>query len=283
MLAGFSLLAPIIMGFVLGGTRAGFAQSLSWGIGVAYWIAASIIVWGCLAIGTAIAARLLQPWRPPLWLTLLVGAMVGSIPGRYLVFWLAAFAGGVGDAATVPRVAPAFEWSTAFLIRYLEGWIGVFVVWIVLSYVLDAMLRARQNGASGASAPDAALPSPASAPISSPARADGAEQIYPAPALLAKLPPNMGQQIIAMNAEDHYVRVYTDRGDCLILTRFTDAVAAVAPLAGLRVHRSWWVNTKAIVSSEEEGRTTILHLANGLHVPVSLGYREVLRSHLPAR
>ena len=45
------------------------------------------------------------------------------------------------------------------------------------------------------------------------------------PRLLARLPSRLGGEVIALQAEDHYVRVHTALGSDLLLMRFADAVA----------------------------------------------------------
>ncbi|HEY4546165.1 MAG TPA: LytTR family DNA-binding domain-containing protein [Pedomonas sp.] len=89
-------------------------------------------------------------------------------------------------------------------------------------------------------------------------------------ALLAeRLPPHLGQDVIALQMEDHYVRVHTMRGDTLVLMRMADAVAELEGLDGLRVHRSWWAARAAVTAVERNGRSATLMLSNGLEVPVA--------------
>ena len=83
--------------------------------------------------------------------------------------------------------------------------------------------------------------------------------------------------LLCVRAEDHYLRVYTDIGDDLILFRLSDAEAELAPLDGLRVHRSWWVCRAAVVAVNRSGRRLELVLSNGLNVPVSRGQVAILR------
>jgi DNA-binding LytR/AlgR family response regulator len=75
---------------------------------------------------------------------------------------------------------------------------------------------------------------------------------------------------LALASEDHYLRVYTARGDTLVHHRF-DALAELGD-AGVRVHRSWWVARAAVTGSEREGERIVLLLSNGLRVPVSRTY-----------
>ncbi|MBL8554021.1 MAG: hypothetical protein JNL41_07060, partial [Phenylobacterium sp.] len=57
------------------------------------------------------------------------------------------------------------------------------------------------------------------------AQAPPAEAEPGRPRLLARLPGRLGDEVIALQAEDHYVRVHTALGSDLLLLRFADAVA----------------------------------------------------------
>jgi hypothetical protein len=93
--------------------------------------------------------------------------------------------------------------------------------------------------------------------------------------LLDKLPPRLQRApLLALQAEDHYLRVHTGAGDALILMRLSDAIAAVEGLDGRQTHRSWWVARQAIDTiTRGDGRAT-LTLSNGVEAPVS-------RTHAP--
>ncbi|GGF65100.1 hypothetical protein GCM10007301_26120 [Azorhizobium oxalatiphilum] len=94
--------------------------------------------------------------------------------------------------------------------------------------------------------------------------------------LMGRLPPHLRGRMIALEMEDHYARVHTDRGSGLILMRLGDAMAEAAPTPGRQVHRSWWVADAAVASFERVGRTGQVRLSNGLTAPVSQRYlREV--------
>lgn len=95
--------------------------------------------------------------------------------------------------------------------------------------------------------------------------------------LLSALSPERRGALLALAAEDHYLRVFTDRGEELILRRFGDALIDVSALDGAQVHRGWWVARDAVVGSEREGDRTILSLVNGVRVPVSRTYAKAAR------
>jgi DNA-binding LytR/AlgR family response regulator len=85
-------------------------------------------------------------------------------------------------------------------------------------------------------------------------------------------------RLLALEAEDHYLRVHTDAGSDLILLRLVDAVAETDGLDGARCHRSWWVARAAVTAVERDGARTLLGIGPALRVPVSRSYLPELRA-----
>lgn len=106
----------------------------------------------------------------------------------------------------------------------------------------------------------------------------------PAPAgespFLARIPPHLGRELLAVETEDHYLRIHTPAGSDLVLMRMRDAVAELAPVDGLRVHRSWWVARTAVECTVRDGTTLTLTLRSGLSVPVARTQRRAVRAWL---
>lgn len=97
------------------------------------------------------------------------------------------------------------------------------------------------------------------------ARAD----LAPEPPFMSAVPHHLRGRLIALEMEDHYLRVHTDRGSALILLRIRDAVAQLPPEAGAQVHRSWWVARSAVREICRDGKKLSLLLENDLRLPVS--------------
>ena len=97
---------------------------------------------------------------------------------------------------------------------------------------------------------------------------------YPAE-FLSKLPPALRRDIIALEAEDHYLRVHTIHGSALVLMRLADAATMIDSRLGLRVHRSWWVARDGVRSLDGKSTRALVRLIDGRAVPVS-------RTYLPA-
>lgn len=98
------------------------------------------------------------------------------------------------------------------------------------------------------------------------------------PRFLERLPPRLrGAEIHAVEAEDHYLRLHTSKGQDLILLRLSDAVAELEGIEGAQTHRSWWVARDAVETAKRgDGRAT-LTLKGGVEVPVSRAYARGLR------
>lgn len=105
------------------------------------------------------------------------------------------------------------------------------------------------------------------------------EVVAPAPVkFLERLPLKLrGAQVWAVEAQDHYLRLHTSKGQDLILMRLADAVAELEGIEGAQVHRSWWVAREAVADARRgDGRAT-LTLKDGSEVPVSRTYARLIR------
>jgi len=96
---------------------------------------------------------------------------------------------------------------------------------------------------------------------------------------LDRLPPKLkGARLIAVQSEDHYLRLHTDRGSDLILMRLADALAELEGLEGAQTHRSWWVARDAVRDVARGDGRAVLTLDGGLTVPVSRRHARALRA-----
>ncbi|MBA4043220.1 MAG: LytTR family transcriptional regulator [Erythrobacter sp.] len=93
--------------------------------------------------------------------------------------------------------------------------------------------------------------------------------VPPANPLLDQIPAELGSSIIALEMEDHYVRVHTALGSALVLMRLRDAMALIGDLEGMQVHRSWWVARGAVEDVLRDGRNIRLKLTRDVEAPVA--------------
>jgi LytTr DNA-binding domain len=98
------------------------------------------------------------------------------------------------------------------------------------------------------------------------------------PAFLDRLPAKLyGAEVHAVEAQDHYLKVYTSRGTDMILMRLADAVKELEGVEGARVHRSWWVARASVDTADKNNGKAMLTVSGGLTVPVSRSYARALR------
>jgi hypothetical protein len=113
----------------------------------------------------------------------------------------------------------------------------------------------------------AALPAP---PVSAPVALHPAPPpASAAPAFLARFDPPVKGSLLAVQAQEHYVRAITSEGALCTLYRFGDALRELEGLSGLQVHRSFWVADAGVAALKNGRRGLRIVLRNGEQVPVS--------------
>lgn len=83
--------------------------------------------------------------------------------------------------------------------------------------------------------------------------------------------------IVALQIEDHYVRVHRAEGSQMVLMPLKHAIAAMDGVEGLQTHRSWWVARASVTEVLGTPRSMQLRLTNGLQVPVARSAVTTLR------
>ncbi|MCP5387820.1 MAG: LytTR family transcriptional regulator [Novosphingobium sp.] len=83
--------------------------------------------------------------------------------------------------------------------------------------------------------------------------------------------------ILALCAEDHYLRVIAkDRAELILLT-LSEAIDLMPEGSGKRIHRSWWVARSAVIRHRRVGRDRQFELSGGIQVPISRAMVKPLR------
>ncbi|MDJ0749473.1 MAG: LytTR family DNA-binding domain-containing protein [Woeseiaceae bacterium] len=112
-----------------------------------------------------------------------------------------------------------------------------------------------------------------------PQTSDGNEAAPPStPEFLQRVSNLQAEDVLALQAEEHYVRIYSTGGSELVHYRFGDAAQQMPAELGLQVHRSWWVAGNAIRSAKRGSRRWQLDLVNDVAVPVSDSYVKAVRA-----
>lgn len=294
---------PLVMGFMLGWTQVGRAAEWPKSIALLYWLGFTFGSFYLLDLGTRPFAWLFRPRGVPLWATLIVGQLavgwIAILPlSRLYTAWIHGF---VSPALAGPLPSSSLPELLQRLPSNLVFWVGLNLLFFHglgmarFGYVPPRWRRAAAQAPHGetyaapsstsvaapiavdeeaGAAPEAAfVPTERRselmpvAPRHEPARS---EAEFRKPAFLARVRPERDGELLALQADGHYLRVYTVAGSDLILYRLGDALAELPDSEGMRVHRSWWVAERAVSPDTAGDR---LRLVNGLEVPVSRSYR----------
>ncbi|KWV92363.1 hypothetical protein AUC45_11505 [Erythrobacter sp. YT30] len=186
--------------------------------------------------------------KSPLWLA---AALIATVPMTILVYFV--------------QFAPNWP-PTPSPEEALKSYFYVFVIGGGVTLLFN-FIGPRANASRETVAP-AAVPS---MPVADPEPQPVAPQPETSTSnpLLDQLPAELGSDVIALEMEDHYVRVHTALGSELVLMRLRDAIAHLSEIDGRQVHRSWWVARGAVEDVERDGRNVRLKLACDIEAPVS--------------
>ncbi|MBH1942619.1 LytTR family transcriptional regulator DNA-binding domain-containing protein [Erythrobacter sp. YJ-T3-07] len=230
----------VVLGVVLAvmGPFGSFQMPLS--VRLLYWVGLAVTGYACFrpigALVTSLGPRLdLPEW--PLWIA---ACLLASVPVTLAVFWAGQLPG--------PFSLPSFD-------NFARTYPYVLLVGSGVTVLFHQIERRK------------------AVPMTGDLRRPSEPQVETPPApearFLDRLPAHLGSDLLALEMEDHYVRVHTALGSELILLRMRDAVAELGGVEGAQVHRSWWVARDAVEDVKRDGRNLRLVLTGGLEAPVS--------------
>ncbi len=253
------------------------AERLMAEAGVVALIGVLVAVFDLIPVGDMALGARLALWLGGFlgaWLVYLGIARIGIAVARLLGiadYW--------GHALAVPFVGLAVTYGVLGLTGGRGAMFGaqfgaVWVQALVVAggfFALFFVLYARAEHARVPDPVEAALPpTPATAEGDAPLAAPPAPPVpgVAASALHQRLDPGF-PPILALAAEDHYVRVMAEGRSALVLMALAEAAALMPEDAGAQVHRSWWVARSAITGQRRGGRDLQLTLHGGITAPVS--------------
>ena len=228
-----------------------------------------------LAVGTGVAAFLS--------LLSLFSGPPGAIALRSAQYFAYSWIGSLLGLASVRIAARLGYWDRGALR------LG-FVAGLIMAAPMGLVVWLGATAASGRAPPVAALPgmlwetlliciaASVLAVLIARGRRSAASRTEAPPKFLERLPLKLrGAEVWAVEAEDHYLRLHTSKGQDLILLRLSDAIDELGGLEGAQVHRSWWVARAAVVEAQRGDGRAVLTLKDGSQVPVSRTYARQLR------
>lgn len=264
---------PIVVGFIMGLNQVRLGQHLTLAMSVLFWTTISLGVWTIFEAVTRGVAVVLRPWMPGLLVVLLVAMPIASIPGRSFIYLMVDLFATLRIDGDVPPLPPPYSLSWPFFESHLRSWGGFFTFWGAANLVLVELLGFSRFGfAARKQVPSAMVETNGSPQETLPAK--------PLPRIVTRIPPQLGTDLLALCAQDHYLKVHTPYGSAMILYSLSEAIEELdsAGLQGLRIHRSHWVARAAVARVVSEGRGYLVHLTNGLELPVGPSYIALLRT-----
>ncbi|MDG2244671.1 MAG: LytTR family DNA-binding domain-containing protein [Rhodospirillaceae bacterium] len=261
-----SFLVPAFAALLLGWYGAGIPTTgIGSSVAITYWLAILLTTWLAFEIGSWAADYVLRPLTPPFIVVILIGSIVGGLTARPFVVYIIGTFLSVSQGDQAPTVAaPQFVWSTKWLLDFIQEAAVILLLWIGTNFMMRGPLHLRRFGFA---------PTYQIAPYASEQTGDESGQI-PDPEFIKRLDNITQDEISALEAEDHYVRVHTEGRSELIHYRFSDAVHEQRGQEGLQVHRSYWVSKTAIESIVRRGRSFDIVLKGGKRVPVGQTYKQ---------
>ncbi|HYC02252.1 MAG TPA: LytTR family DNA-binding domain-containing protein [Azospirillaceae bacterium] len=254
----------LVMGAILGLLGPfGTYKDMPWQARFPYWIAAALVGWAQL-LPVLAALRASPRFRPQGSIAeMAVASLVAAFPMTFIVAW----------------VESSLRAGKPFPLELLPMlYVKVFTISVSIGIVWQALRRPSPEPAGSVTAeaerPVEETPAPRDIAVAEPPRPVGAAAER---AFMKRLPRPLGDRLLALEAEDHYLRVHASAGSDLLLLRLADAVEELDGLPGLQVHRSWWVARDAVRRLHREGGRLTLELSNGLRVPVSRTYGLAVR------
>jgi len=233
---------------------------------LAFYTSHAVVPWWITCACTFLAKSLLRHFRPPWLLLLLIGHIASSFTVLPYTNWITV-------VFETPLPAEQQHPFTTYLSAdYWNYLLRAGVIWFGINFLFDRFLRLPMYRYVIPRGYDTHAEGSASAESAS---AGWGEYI---PGFVQRLPLMLApEDILAIKAEQHYVKVITPEKNYMVLYRFSDAVNEISNQPGQQVHRSFWVGRDAIKTVHAKAKDFYLLLENGEKIPVSGPYQGLIR------
>ena len=280
--AAFYIGAPLIVAVSGALNNWGLLASFGHFGAVSFYSAQAFVPWWITCTMTSISMLVLKPWKPSPIVLILIGTTLGSILTLPYANWIVQ----VFDA-TYPVLDISAQFTALFSSNFWAYMLQASVVWVAVNLFFDRFVglpRYRYVIPRGYDFHELKKAKAGLSDAGDTTRRgsgyDGATTVAqrPAPGFLERIPAIVELDgILAIKAEQHYIRVYTPEREYMVLYRFSDAVREIEPTLGLQVHRSYWVNRNAIERLRGSAKKLTVLLNSGLELPVSGPYQGLVR------
>ena len=220
-----------------------------------------------LAIGLVAADRLIAALRYPAsmsypWLgPVVLGTLIAALPFSAVDMWLEQ------QFPVRAEYVDEYRGSVEAIIAFLGEYATTVSLLLPAHFLVWIVLHTRGW-------PEA---QPSTAPITDTPEETKPDTHEALPDFLQRAGIEAISEVMALEADEHYVRVHHAGGSSMVLHRFGSAIECLPETAGLRVHRSWWVADAAVASASRGGRRWQLSLTTGHKVNISDTYLDAVR------
>lgn len=232
--------------------------------GLFFYIAHAVPPWLTTCLTTFLVMWALKRWKPNPWTIMAIGSIIAAFITQPFASWLTAYYEQAWDLPYLhDQIAPMF--SMEFW-RYL---ISATAMWFLVNYVFDRFFGL----------PRYRYTIPRGYDYKVPASIQPAEVTSdPLPGFLERIPNRLSlDDVLAIKAEQHYIRVFTSEREYMVLYRFSDAVREMPEAAGMQVHRSYWVGYSGVHCIKPRVKKFSMTLTDGENVPVSNPYHAAVK------
>lgn len=280
----FYFVLPLMMALPLGWYRAGLASEMPFAASMILWISICLVSWWMSDLLARLLAKWFRAWSPAPWSLLIGGYLLNLLASSVYNPWVVEFLLRAGLASPTPMLNAYFEMERSLLdpgylwLLALAGLPGL-ACWLAGNFALEAICgvpRFRSVPARPTRRPTATGRQEVST----------AEPVLEPPRFLQRLRQleQVGvDELIAVEAADHYIQVHTTRGKELVHYRFGDALAELEPFNGLQIHRSAWVSDHGVSRLAASGSSVSAVLITGDRLAVSQPNHRSARSRFTPR
>jgi hypothetical protein len=261
----FYLMVPLVLGGYGAINNWRLIESIGPVWAIAFYLGHAFPPWFSTCLLTSLVMRLLQPWKPRPSIIMLTGHTVSCLITLPYISWLISlFAGWWPDSGLE-------EQPTNLLgAGYWAYWLRAGVVWFGVNFIFDRFLGLPRYRY------DTVVPDASPGPVVTDSTATLPAESRPA--FLERAPAAISlADVIAVKAEQHYIKIITATRSYLVLHRFSDALCELPSSDGLQLHRSWWVRRDAIQRVRQNSRKMMVILQTGEEIPVSGPYQALVR------
>lgn len=265
--------------------------------GLGYMLVHMFIAWWSVSWGATFIKFAFRSWQPPLLTICVLGYFASLIPAAFAFQNLGEYYASIYPVFAANRADAALpSWHLDYLLHFIRYsfpalplfLVGVYgyklltgVNWFAYGTAGDTeWLPQNHNGSAASDGYSSAATENNAAPVFTTGHSIQPDRRRATAGLIEGSTLDPDAELLAIKAEQHYIQIWSDKGNELVRYRFRDVPRALQGCNGIQVHRSWWVNLDKVTGHKTDGRKTDLHIGEKLTVPVSLPHRNALLSQL---